>query len=308
MEKPKFSIDKLLEKPFYIIATAYPIFLIAVIGIGFIYLFNNEQMSRNSLNPVAPDTSVVVSKLTIQEPRIASAIDLSQISSPNNEMIEKGKNLYTTVCSSCHGVEGKGDGVAGVAFNPKPRNFHEETGWKNGRKFFEMYNTLEKGITVTGMPAYDYMAVEERTAIIQFIRKNFMSNAPSDSPQEIAELDKAYSLSAGMKVAGTIPVNNASVLIQKEALPKSQKIINTIAKINELKTSNATAQLFFDISIDSEKAILTILNSNNSMRSEKDFSQVITNEVIVNGFSSEVINLSSQQLRELFNLLKQVIA
>jgi mono/diheme cytochrome c family protein len=247
MEKEKFSIDKLLEKPFYIIATAYPIFLVAVIGIGFIYLFNNEQISRNSLTPAPPDILVVVSELTVQDPRIASAIDMSQITTPTTEMIEKGKNLYTTVCSSCHGTEGKGDGVAGVALNPKPRNFYDESGWKNGRKFFEMYNTLEKGIAANGMPSYDYMAVEERVAILQYVRKTLMVNPPIDSQQELAELDKTYSLSAGMKVAGTIPISNASVLIQKETLPKSQKIIQIIAKMNELKSSNSSAQLFFDI-------------------------------------------------------------
>jgi mono/diheme cytochrome c family protein len=307
MEKQKFSIDRLLEKPFYLIAAAYPIFLTAVIGIGFIYLFNDEQISRNSLKPASPDTTIVISELTVQESKITSAIDLTQIASPTNEMIDKGKNLFVTVCSSCHGTEGKGDGVAGVALNPKPRNFHEETGWKNGRKFFEMYNTLEKGIALNGMPAYDYMAVEERVAILQYVRKTFMINAPMDTPQEITELDKTYSLSAGNKIAGTIPVNNAGVLIQKESLPKSQKTINAIAKINELRNSNPSAQLFFDISIDSEKAILTLLNSNLWMRSEQDFSRLITNETILNGFSPNIINLSNQQLRDLYTLLKTVL-
>jgi mono/diheme cytochrome c family protein len=34
----------------------------------------------------------------------------------------KGKAIFMDKCSPCHGPEGKGDGPAGAAFNPKPRN------------------------------------------------------------------------------------------------------------------------------------------------------------------------------------------
>ena len=33
-----------------------------------------------------------------------------------------GKLKYDMLCSSCHGPGGKGDGVAGAALNPKPRD------------------------------------------------------------------------------------------------------------------------------------------------------------------------------------------
>ena len=36
---------------------------------------------------------------------------------------KKGKKLYTQLCVICHGTKGKGDGVAGVALNPKPASF-----------------------------------------------------------------------------------------------------------------------------------------------------------------------------------------
>ncbi|MCB0322389.1 MAG: cytochrome c [Bdellovibrionales bacterium] len=39
--------------------------------------------------------------------------------------IEQGKTVYNTLgaCGTCHGPEGKGDGPAGAALNPKPRSF-----------------------------------------------------------------------------------------------------------------------------------------------------------------------------------------
>ncbi|MDO8519548.1 MAG: cytochrome c [Deltaproteobacteria bacterium] len=33
-----------------------------------------------------------------------------------------GKAKYDTLCTSCHGPAGKGDGVAAAALNPKPRD------------------------------------------------------------------------------------------------------------------------------------------------------------------------------------------
>jgi len=35
----------------------------------------------------------------------------------------KGKVIFTTNCSSCHGESGKGDGPVGAALNPHPRDF-----------------------------------------------------------------------------------------------------------------------------------------------------------------------------------------
>ncbi|MFI5322564.1 MAG: c-type cytochrome [Thermodesulfobacteriota bacterium] len=37
----------------------------------------------------------------------------------------KGKETFQNTCASCHGPEGKGDGVAAAALNPKPRNLSD---------------------------------------------------------------------------------------------------------------------------------------------------------------------------------------
>lgn len=37
--------------------------------------------------------------------------------------VAAGKALYEANCSSCHGMQGKGDGPVGAALNPKPRDF-----------------------------------------------------------------------------------------------------------------------------------------------------------------------------------------
>lgn len=40
------------------------------------------------------------------------------------------QQIFKTVCSTCHGPQGKGNGPAGAAFNPHPANFTDPAFWK----------------------------------------------------------------------------------------------------------------------------------------------------------------------------------
>ncbi len=40
------------------------------------------------------------------------------------------KGTFNSVCASCHGQDGKGDGPAAGAMNPKPANFNDPAFWK----------------------------------------------------------------------------------------------------------------------------------------------------------------------------------
>jgi mono/diheme cytochrome c family protein len=39
----------------------------------------------------------------------------------------KGKPIFDQYCVACHGTTGQGNGPAGAALNPKPRDFHDKT-------------------------------------------------------------------------------------------------------------------------------------------------------------------------------------
>ncbi len=40
--------------------------------------------------------------------------------------MKEAKEIWQTRCATCHGQGGKGDGPAGAALNPKPRDFTSE--------------------------------------------------------------------------------------------------------------------------------------------------------------------------------------
>ena len=79
----------------------------------------------------------------------------------------KGKKIYKQMCAICHGMKGKGDGMAGSALNPKPANFtkteiQDET---DGAIFWKM--TEGRG----NMVSYkETLSETQRWQLVNFIR------------------------------------------------------------------------------------------------------------------------------------------
>jgi cytochrome c553 len=48
----------------------------------------------------------------------------------------KGEATFKTMCASCHGEKGDGNGAAAAALNPKPTNFHDPA---NAERLTEEY-------------------------------------------------------------------------------------------------------------------------------------------------------------------------
>lgn len=86
----------------------------------------------------------------------------------------KGATNYTSLCVSCHGQEGKGDGPAAVALTPKPRDFTdcEVVGAITDEGLFKV---IKEGGIATGkgaaMPAWgEVLGDEEINDLVAYIR------------------------------------------------------------------------------------------------------------------------------------------
>lgn len=121
----------------------------------------------------------------------AAAVDVSKIAEPwvaNPDMVAHGKKLFAQNCSMCHGNEGKGDGPAGAALNPKPRNLVEGP-WKKGGGFTGWYTVLTEGLQGSSMASYASLKPVDRWALVQFI--NSITNAKvSEDPAKVAAFAK----------------------------------------------------------------------------------------------------------------------
>lgn len=87
------------------------------------------------------------------------------------EATKKGAELFATNCASCHGPAGMGDGPAGMALNPKPRNMTNSADYKYGHGDLGLFRTTKYGVEGTGMAAWEgRMTDEECWQVVNFVR------------------------------------------------------------------------------------------------------------------------------------------
>lgn len=81
------------------------------------------------------------------------------------ENIAKGKTIYEKQgqCIHCHGIEGKGDGLAGKVLNPSPRDFTNPN-FHRSRTDGEMFWVIKYGSKGTGMMPMIGSAITEDEA------------------------------------------------------------------------------------------------------------------------------------------------
>ena len=87
---------------------------------------------------------------------------------PTPESLESGATTYVQVCQACHGVEGRGDGPAGVALDPPPADLvvhvplHAEA---------DLFRFIRDGIPGTGMaPLRDSLSEQQIWHVVNYIR------------------------------------------------------------------------------------------------------------------------------------------
>jgi mono/diheme cytochrome c family protein len=301
----KIKLQELKSDPGKIFGLTYPYVFILITIVGFLYVFNLNYIARQNVNPPLPD-STSQSDLPVIQARSIPPVDITKIGEPTPDLLSKGKKIFTTVCISCHGEGGKGDGPAGSALNPKPQNFTSKDGWKNGSKLSQIYKTLQDGIPGSAMASYEYLIPEEKFGLAHYIRTTFISNPPKDSPEDLATLDQLYNLSKGKEIPAQIPVSAATKFVINDNESQVQNISGILRTISGSITDPAV-QLFNRITDNKFEAIVSLKRSLDWKQNEQLFINTIVNNVGTNGFNRQVFNLSANDWELLYSYFKGVI-
>ncbi len=286
----------------------YVLLILIIVVVGYSYLGKLESFSKGSLIPLSliKDTNAVTTDLPIVKGTISAPVDLAKEVVSTPDKVAKGKTLFDANCVSCHGTEGKGDGVAGKTLNPPPRNFHDLNGWTNGASFSNMYKTLHEGITARGMASYNNLKPEERIDIILYIR-TFLPNYPAIDQKEIATVDAAYSLSKGFKQPNQIPVKMAEEKILEENKILNEKIdFITKTIINEKNEKGAL--VFKKMSFDVKSSVTALAYYIKWNENESAFVKFVSVNPVAKGFNTSLNGITSEEWGVVFQYLKNLFS
>jgi mono/diheme cytochrome c family protein len=302
--KQKFNVYDLFRDIEKLYGVLYMILLIFIIYLGSKYvrtLDYNKLFSAPEL--LAADTNMRAA-LPVKRGTLTPPVDVIKLTTPNPELIAKGKELFTTNCVSCHGETGQGNGPAGATLNPPPRNFVNPQLWRNGPKMANMYVTLQEGIPNSGMASFSNIPPEDRFAIIQYVH-TFNPTFPKDSPDSLKILDERYGLSTGVKSPNQIPLSQALELTILE-YDTLRNDLNTISwKIENNKNDSGTI-VFNEIVSNKTKALNSLASNMKWNENSDEFVKFIETETIDKGFKASVYQLSPDKMNLLYEYLKNI--
>lgn len=301
--EPEIDFKSLLKNPKRLFGWVFPYFLFIVLLLGIFYVNNLNSISENSAPVNAPVEDNVKRTIEAKKGTAMKPVNLDVIQNPSEELIANGKELYQQNCSSCHGDKGLGNGPAGAALNPPPRDLTNLEGWTNGPEFPQMYKTLEEGIAKNGMAAYEYMPPKDRIAIIQFIRT--LADYPEITDDQVQEVESTYNLAKGKNTNNQIPVERAVTKVLNEK-SISSKISNVIAYVDN-HPSLPGADIFKKSVINKRRVLITFASVKIDQIDLNEFVEIVSTNFNEIGFSANVNLLEDTEWQSLFSYIKNVL-
>ncbi|MCP5063027.1 MAG: cytochrome c [Ignavibacteriae bacterium] len=299
----ELEFGSLLKSPSRLFGLIFPYFAILFLIVGIFFIKNLDHLTFNEVPAIYTDSLEITADVEVKKGSIMSAVDLETISNPSSNLISTGKELFVKNCSSCHGTEGKGDGVVASALKPPPRDFTKSSGWTNKRDFTGLYNTTQNGVPGTGMSAYEFIPIGERIAIIQYIRT--LGDYPSASSNEVAALDKKYELSKGEATPGNISLAMSTEKLVAENLI-SEETVNIVLDKISASNNNASVSLFNKYASDKKKIIALFSRDYSSKKDLNNFIEKVLSSPVESGFKNNITLLSVDNLTKIYQMLLNV--
>ena len=303
-EELKERFENIQANPGTLFGLIYPYILVIILGVGLYYLPNIGAVAQQNIPPLTKEAPVV-NDLEMLQPRTVPPVDLESIVEPSAEIIERAKNLYTAICSSCHGENGTGTGPGSIGLNPAPRNFTSTEGWVNGPTLSGIYTSLEEGVENSAMISYNYMSPEEKFGLAYYIRNEFVADPPPVGETELQTLDATYNLSAGSKIPGQIPTETSIKIIAEEYSGKVKAVESAVQKI--ISDESSSGKLFKAVSNDLNSSLSSLSNSNKWESSTNAFKDFLISNINQNGFNGKLFDLTENEWSSLYNYCSEIL-
>ncbi|HTJ46736.1 MAG TPA: cytochrome c [Kofleriaceae bacterium] len=110
-----------------------------------------------------------------EAPSGGSASDTGSAAPSGPSPTEEARQIFKTVCATCHGEDGTGNGPGAAALNPKPRNYTDKT-WQASVTDDQIKKTILMGGAAVGkspaMPAQPQLREKPEVvdALVRIIR------------------------------------------------------------------------------------------------------------------------------------------
>lgn len=310
MGKRKFQFEdeinfrEILRHPSRWFGYAYIYLVIILLALSIIFLNHVDFIEKNATPYFEPDSSKLFIEIQPKFGSVADGVRFEDVNNHKEEILSRGEEIYKSVCSSCHGNEGKGNGLASAGLNPKPRNFTIDEGWKNGKSLTMFYKTLQEGIPGSAMVAYDYFSPKDKISLFYFISSKFFKGSNLPSEKDFAELDSVFKVSEKQIVPTQIPISLAMQKIIEEAKDKIEKR-ESLHKILLSYPINSLAQNYiFEPKLFSSFLVRCV----DSVKTASELKSFLLANLPQNGFSTSFLKLDETQkdkvVAEIFQILR----
>lgn len=176
----------------------------------------NRPPAPMPVNPVVGEPGWLdPTEFPAEKGREIPPVDANALIADAPEWVERGKGVFATNCSSCHGELGRGNGPAAATMNPRPRNFTSPDGWRNGYDLPTLYQTLRVGVKGTSMAAFDYLSKTDRMAVAHYLQSLGAFPHGAGSSDALESLVKELAAPGG-RTPNRIPVSMALARLRAE--------------------------------------------------------------------------------------------
>ncbi len=161
-------------------AFAFSMVFVVVFFIYIVVIDKGVDLGENVRDPKAES-----------EQQKAPQLDIDKVAEPwvsTPEIVAYGEKFYKTNCALCHGPEGKGDGPAGKALKPPPRNLVEGK-WTQGGGDIAHFKVIANGIPGSSMASFGHFKTADRWAVVHYI-ESITTNKSTDTPEQVAAFAK----------------------------------------------------------------------------------------------------------------------